>query len=105
MLLHKKTIALLTVGILLGVGIIWAASGSAAVDQKSVLSGRIAAKGLVVAGSTVREGDVLANVETITGITPAARATVDGTVSAVFVKPGDMIKSGDAVARIEPARK
>lgn len=100
---RNKKIAFLTLAVLL-ITIAWAtAAGS--VQQKGVLSGRVLEAGLVTPGSTVREGDVLVLVDTITGPLPAVRATVDGKVSDVLVKPGDTIKTGDVLVRIEPARK
>jgi len=75
------------------------------VEQKAVMAGTVAAQGLVASGATVREGDVLVCVESITGVTPTARATVDGVVTAVLVKPGDRVKTGDVVAKIEATRK
>ncbi|MDR3562501.1 MAG: biotin/lipoyl-binding protein [Negativicutes bacterium] len=83
----------------------WVAANGAAVDQKGVLSGRVLANGLAVPGAAVREGDVLVFVDTITTPVPAVRANVDGKVTEVLVKPGDMIRTGDVLVRIEPARK
>lgn len=103
-MLHKKTIMLLTAVLILSIGV-WAASAGALVDQKVVLSGKVLADQLTTPGAKVREGDVLLIVESITGPVPAARATTDGIVREVLVRPGDMVHSGDVAVRIEPVRK
>ena len=81
---------------------VWGVSASNAVDQKAVLAGRVLPMGLVAGGTVVREGSPLVFVDSITGAVPAARATTDGTVREVLVKPGDMVKTGDVVVRIDP---
>ena len=80
----------------------WVVSASNAIDQKAVLSGRVLPMGLASAGTIVREGSPLLYVDSITGAVPAARATTDGTVREVLVKPGDMVKTGEVVVRIDP---
>jgi biotin carboxyl carrier protein len=104
MKLHKKSIIITTCILLLVLGA-WALAANQLVDQKGVLSGQVLADRLVVPGTTVREGDVLALVNTLTGPRPAARANVDGIVREVSVKPGDLLQPGEVVARIEPLRK
>ncbi|MBP2639151.1 MAG: hypothetical protein H6Q66_102 [Firmicutes bacterium] len=101
---RNKKIIWLTLAIMM-VTIAWTAAAGAAVDQKGVLNGKVLATCLVTPGTVVHEGDVLVCVDTITGPAPAVRANVDGTVVEVLVKPGDMIKTGDVLARIEPKRK
>jgi len=101
-MLHKKSIIVLTLLFIVAIGI-WTAAANALADQKAVLSGKVAA--VVAPGATVREGDTLVRVETITGSVPAARATTDGVVKEVLVKPGVTITTGDIVARIQPVRK
>ena len=82
----------------------WAvAAGS--VDQKAVLSGQVIANGLATPGTMVHEGDVLIQIESIAGAAPAVRATLDGKIREVLVKPGDHINTGDVVVRIDPVRK
>ena len=103
MLLKKKNVLLMT-GVLLAL-MVWAVSANSLVEQKSVLSGRVTAEDLVTAGTSVKEGRILARVTTVTGTAPAARATVDGVVQEVLVKPGDTIRAGDVLARIQPAAK
>ncbi len=103
MLIHKKTIILVVACLLAAT--IWVGAAANLVDQNGVLSGRIAARNLVAVGTFVKEGTILANVESISGAAPVARATRDGIVREVLVKPGDMVKAGQVVARIEPAAK
>lgn len=74
------------------------------VSQTSTLSGVVNSKGLVQQGAAVKEGQVLLSVETIAGIVPASRATVDGTVIEVLVKPGDSIKNGQVVVKIKSTK-
>ena len=101
MMLHKKSILLCVV--LLLSAMVWAVSANSLVDQRSVLAGRVVAQDLVAAGTRVKEGSILVKVTSITGSAPAARATVDGVVQEVLVKPGDMVHAGDVLARIQPA--
>ncbi|MDR3592278.1 MAG: biotin/lipoyl-binding protein [Negativicutes bacterium] len=103
-MLRPRNIAVMVL-ILLFVAVAWATANGSAVDQKSVLSGRVLADGLAKAGDNVREGDIVVVVDTITGPVPAVRANTDGKVKEVLVKPGDTVRTGDVVARIEPARK
>lgn len=74
-------------------------SANPAVDQIGALSGSVAY--MVTSGATVHEGDILVKVNTLAGPVTAARATTNGVVTEVLVKPGDAIKIGDIVARIE----
>jgi len=103
MIIHKKTI-LLGVALLLVAGI-WVAAAGNWVDQNGVLAGKVIEKNLASVGATVKEGAVLVCVESITGSAVTARATRDGVVREVLVKPGDLIKAGQVVARIEPTVK
>jgi len=77
-------------------------TASAAVDQVGVLSGPVT--DVVTSGIAVREGDTLVRVNTLAGPVPAARATTSGVVAEVLVKPGDSIKIGDVVARINTGK-
>jgi biotin carboxyl carrier protein len=103
-MLHKRYIILMVVFLTVAVAA-WAVGANSLVDQKVVLSGKVMAEGLVMPGTIVREGAILLVVDTITGSVPAARATSDGVVREVLVKPGDVVKSNDVVVRIEPAGK
>ena len=91
--------------ILLLVTTLWVGAATTLIDSNSVLSGRIAPQNLIAVGVYVKEGVVLANVESITGVTPAARAARDGIVREVLVKPGDIVRAGQVIARIEPVTK
>ena len=103
MLIHKKTIVILVS--LIVAATIWVGAATNLVDQHGVLSGRVVSQNLVAVGVFVKEGAVLANVESITGAAPAARATRDGVVREVLVKPGDIVRAGQVIARIEPVVK
>lgn len=76
--------------------------GCAAVtEQTSVVSGVVAAEGLVQEGTAVQQGDVLVNVKSLAGGNiAAARATVSGRVVEVFVTPGQKIDAQQVVAKI-----
>lgn len=100
--MSKKRILVLTVLVVFA-AIAWVAAANT-VDQKSVLAGRVLANGLTAAGAQVREGDILVNVESITGSAPAARANCDGRIAEVLVKPGDSVRTGDVLVRIVPVR-
>ena len=103
MFIHKKTIVILVS--LIVAATIWVGAATNLVDQHGVLSGRVVSQNLVAVGVFVKEGTVLANVESITGTAPAARATRDGVVREVLVKPGDIVRAGQVIARIEPVVK
>ncbi len=99
---RSKRVVLLTL-ILLSVFAVWAYADTL-VAQTSTLSGTVSAQGLVLQGAVVREGQVIVAIESVAGVASAARATVDGTVVEVLVKPGDRVKSGQIVARIKPSK-
>lgn len=101
---HKKSIIAITILLVIGV-VAWSLAAGQTVDQHSVLSGNVLPNGLVVAGTMTREGDILVYVETITGPAAAVRANVDGVVREVAVRPGDKVKTGDIVVRIEPVKR
>lgn len=101
---HKKYILMLVILLLVVAGA-WTVGANALADQKVVLSGQVLADGMAAPGTLVREGDILLVVDTITGPLPAARATSDGIVREVLVKPGDSVRSGDVVVRLELKRK
>jgi biotin carboxyl carrier protein len=79
------------------------AAPKAAVDVKATLRGEVLAEGLAKVGQEVSEGDPLVYVRTPTGSGVAARATVDGRVLEVLVRPGTIIRElGTVVARLDP---
>lgn len=104
MIVHRKSIVILTLVLLAILGTL-ALAADRTIDQTSVLSGQVVSEGLVTPGTVVSEGSVLVNVQTIAGPMPTARATSNGVVKEVLVKAGETIRSGDVVARIEPAHK
>jgi biotin carboxyl carrier protein len=99
-MLHRKSIAVLVIGFVLIVGSLLVNANSV-VEQKASLAGTITSNGLVKPGTTVREGDVLVKIDTITGAIPASRATANGVVKEVLVSSGVSVAVGDVVARIE----
>lgn len=94
----QQAILLIVVSTLIISSLVSAAG--ALVDQKSVLSGKVHAA--IGPGSVVREGDVLVVVNTILGPSPAVRATMDGVVRELLVKPGADVRQGEIAVRIEP---
>ncbi len=79
------------------------AAPKAVVEIKATLRGEVLAEGLVKSGDDVSEGDPLVSVKTPTGRGVAARATVDGRVLEVLVRPGTVIRElGTVVARLDP---
>lgn len=100
-MLRKQTMIVAVIAVLLIAGSLLV-TASAAVDQIGVLSGSVT--DVATPGTTVREGDILVRVDTLTGPLPAARATMNGVVAEVLVKSGDSIKIGDIVARIKAGK-
>ena len=70
-------------------------------DQRRALNGTVLAEQLAVVGQAVREGDVLVKVQTISGASVAARASSDGTVRQVLVRPGERVAAGQVVVQLE----
>jgi biotin carboxyl carrier protein len=99
-MLHKKSIIVMMIGFLLIAGGLLV-TASSVVDQKASLAGTVTSDGLVKAGQSVHEGDVLVKIDTITGAISASRATTNGIVKEVLISPGAKIAAGDIVARIE----
>lgn len=97
---HKKSIIVMVIGFLLIAGGLFV-TASSVVDQKASLAGTVTSNGLVKPGDSVKEGDVLVKIDTITGAISASRATTNGVVKDVLVSPGVNIAVGDIVARIE----
>lgn len=100
MMKRKISIGVL-IAVLLVFGISWVVAAGNVVDQRGVLSGTVSGQGLVAPGTLVKEGGVLVFVDTIAGPQPAARATLDGRVKEVLVRPGDAVKAGDVLVRLE----
>ena len=72
---------------------------AAEVSQSAVLSGTVTS--VVAVNTPVKEGEVLATVDSLVGPVPAARADSDGVVMKVLVVKGQKITKQDAVAVIE----
>ncbi|MDR7451369.1 MAG: acetyl-CoA carboxylase biotin carboxyl carrier protein subunit [Armatimonadota bacterium] len=73
-------------------------------DVKSTLAGTVLADDLVEVGARVEDGQPLVYVRTVLTGTKAvaARAPRNGTVREVLVRPGQRVRQGDVVVRIEP---
>ena len=71
------------------------------IDHSAVLNGKVAAQGLVKVNDTVQEGQVLVSGETLTGVAPTSRAKVTGVVTEVLVTPGQSVKTGQIVVKVE----
>lgn len=72
---------------------------AAEVSQSAVLSGTVTS--VVAVNTPVKEGEVLATVDSLVGPVPAACADSDGVVMKVLVVKGQKITKQDAVAVIE----
>lgn len=68
------------------------------IDEASILKGKVVS--VVTVGQTVTEGDELVRVKTLSGSITAARATVNGTISEVYVEVGDTIGANTVVVQI-----
>ena len=71
---------------------------AAEVSQNAVLSGKVTS--VVEVNTPVKEGQVLATVDSLVGPVPAVRADTDGVVTKVLVVKGQQINKQDAVAVI-----
>lgn len=72
---------------------------AAEIPAASVLSGNVVTVADV--GTPVKEGDVLATVNSLAGPMAAVRATVDGIVKTVMVKVGEQVQQGTIVVVLE----
>ena len=104
MLRNKKILVVLTLILLLGAAA-WAVAAGTVVDQRSVLTGTVLPQGLAAPGASVREGNILVYVDTIAGPAAAVRANTDGIVRDVLVRPGDRVKTGDVLIRLESTKR
>ncbi len=75
------------------------------IDQRGVLTGQVLADNLAVEGMTVQVGTPLVMIQTPVGPVAATRANVNGIVRQVLVAPGDMIRTGAVLVRIEPTQR
>ncbi len=76
------------------------ASAASLIEETSVLNGNVS--WTVPVGTQVKQGSSLINIATLTGDASASRASADGTVQAVLVKPGDTVKEGEVVVKLQP---
>ncbi|MGN0954527.1 hypothetical protein [Dialister sp.] len=74
-------------------------AAAAEISQNAVLSGTVTS--VVDINTPVKEGQVLATVDSLVGPVPAARADADGIVKKVLVVKGQQITKQDTVAVIE----
>lgn len=102
--MNKRNIMYLAIALLVVMGT-WVFAATSVVEEKSVLSGTVIADHLAAVGQSVKEGDTLVNVDSITGPATAVRATTDGTVCAVLVSPGMRISVGTVAVKVESTRK
>lgn len=104
--MHMRTQAVIWLALAvaaLGMSVAAPAGPKAVVEVKATLKGEVLAEGLARVGDEVAEGDPLVFVKTQTGRAVAARATVDGRVAEMLVRPGTVIRElGTVVARLDP---
>ena len=97
----KKKILLVTALAVMGVFSLYTIGCATVTEQRAVVSGEVAAEGLVQVGTQVQQGDVLVKVKSLAGGSiAAARAPTSGRVSQVLVKPGDKIAAQQVVAKL-----
>lgn len=97
----KKKIFLILALAALGVFSIYTIGCAAVTEQRAIVSGEVAADGLIQEGAQVQQGDVLVKVKSLAGGSiAAARATTSGKVTQVLVKPGDKIAAQQVVAKV-----
>jgi multidrug efflux pump subunit AcrA (membrane-fusion protein) len=101
--MNWKLIGLVAV-LAVALGVYSIAFADTVLKPTATLSGVVAADGLVQAGTTVTEGQVLVQVKTVAGLMPAARANGSGKVTAVYVSAGQNITSGQEVAAISVSK-
>lgn len=94
----KKRLAVLACMALMAAGSM-VAEAENRLEQKAVLGGTI--HSVVSSGAKVTEGTVLAEVGTLAGDVPAAKASADGIVAEVRVKPGQDVNRGDIIVVLE----
>lgn len=87
----------------LGLASVFASSSALAANAPytSVLSGTVT--DVVSVGQTVKEGDVLVQVDSLAGPMPAIRAKKQGVVTKVNTQPGNQIQKGDVVIVVDEA--
>ena len=96
--MKRKYLILSTIIALILLTTVGLAMGNKQVEQKAVIAGTVSST--VAEGTTVKMGDSLVEISTLTG-TSAARATVNGVVKQVLVKVGDNITPNQVVVYVE----
>ena len=84
----KIGMAIIAAASILGAAYVYAFTG--VVEEKAIM-----------AGTAVKEGDVLVTVTSLAGAVPASRAAADGVVKEVKVVKGQSLNKQDVVAVIE----
>ncbi|MEE3452142.1 hypothetical protein [Dialister sp.] len=72
---------------------------AAEISQNAVISGTVTS--VVELNASIKEGQILATVDSLVGPVPAARADADGIVKKVLVVKGQQINKSEAVVIIE----
>lgn len=81
-------------------GVSTAAIASELINHVAVLPGVVVADGLIKEGQQVKEGYPLVYIKTAIGNAVTSRATVDGNVYKVIVKPGQSVGPNEVVVII-----
>ena len=97
--MKRKYLILSTIIALILLTTVGLAMGNKQVEQKAVIAGTVSST--VAEGTTVKMGDSLVEISTLTGTSAAARATVNGVVKQVLVKIGDNITPNQVVVYVE----
>ena len=97
--MKRKYLILSTIIALILLTTVGLAMGNKQVEQKAVIAGTVSST--VAEGTTVKMGDSLVEISTLTGTSAAARATVNGVVKQVLVKVGDNITPNQVVVYVE----
>lgn len=102
-MLKPKQLAAFCIAVaVMAAGLLYLYNKSDAVEQKSVLKGVVCEEGLVRTGKKVQLGDVLVKVRSVAGGSiAAARASGDGMVQEVLVRPGDTVMPEQTVVILE----
>ena len=94
--MKRKYLILSTIIALILLTTVGLAMGNKQVEQKAVIAGTVSST--VAEGTTVKMGDSLVEISTLTG---TSAATVNGVVKQVLVKVGDNITPNQVVVYVE----
>ena len=98
--LQMRRILIFTVFLLM-VTVPAALAAAALRDIKATLRGAVLEEGLARVGEAVKDGAPLVYVRTVVGRGVAARASADGVVVELLVRPGQVIEKGMVVVRLD----